>query len=92
MPELPTMAEAGVPKYSFDAWIALIGPAGLPKTIVDSHYAAIRTALAAPEAQAAIAGQGLTMLNTAPETLPAFFQSELTKHQKLVKQSGATLD
>lgn len=92
LPDLPTLAEAGVPKYSFDAWIALVGPGGLPKAIVDSEYAAIKSALASPEAQRAIAAQGLTILDTGPELAPAFFQSELTKHQKLVKQSGATLD
>jgi tripartite-type tricarboxylate transporter receptor subunit TctC len=92
LPDVPTMAEAGVPKYSFDAWIALIGPAGLPKNIIDSEYAAIRSALAAPEAQNAIAGQGLMVLNTGPDAAPAFFQTELIKHQKLVKLSGAKID
>ncbi|RZL90273.1 MAG: tripartite tricarboxylate transporter substrate binding protein [Variovorax sp.] len=92
LPEVPTMAEAGVPKYSFDAWIALIGPAGLPKSIVDGYSGAMKTALASPEAQNAIAGQGLMVLNTGPDAAPAFLQAELVKHQKLVKQSGATLD
>ena len=92
LPEVPTVAESGVPKYSFDAWIALIGPAGLPKAIVDSDYAAVKSAMASPAAQGVLATQGLTVLDTGPELAPAFFQSELTKHQKLVKQSGATLD
>lgn len=92
LPELPTLAEAGVPRYAFDAWIALIGPAGLPRPVVEAHHAAVRAALAAPEAKAAIAGQGLTVLDTGPEAAPAFFQAELAKHQKLVKLSGATLD
>lgn len=92
LPDVPTMAEAGVPKYSFDAWIALIGPAGLPKPIVDSYAAAIKTALASPEAQTAIAAQGLMILDKGPDIAPAFFQAELIKHQELVKRSGATLD
>ena len=92
LPDVPTLAEAGVPKYAFDAWIALIGPAGLPKASVDSNYAAVKAALASPEAQAAMAAQGLTILSTGPDQAPAFFQTELVKHQKLVKQSGATLD
>ncbi len=92
LPDVPTMAEAGVPGYSFDAWIALIGPAGLPKPIVDGYAAAMRTALASPEAQTAIAGQGLMVLDIGPDAAPAFFQAEQAKHQKLVKQSGATLD
>jgi tripartite-type tricarboxylate transporter receptor subunit TctC len=92
LPDVPTMAEAGVAKYSFDAWIALIGPAGLPKPIVDGYAAAMKTALASPEAQTAIVGQGLMVLDKGPEVAPAFFQTELVKHQALVKQSGATLD
>ncbi|GAB2491351.1 tripartite tricarboxylate transporter substrate binding protein [Comamonas humi] len=92
LPDVPTMAEAGVPAYSFDAWIALLGPPGLGKPIVDSYAAAIKSAMASPEAQAAIAGQGLMLVDKGPNEAPSFFQSELVKHQKLVKQSGATLD
>ncbi len=92
LPDVPTVAEAGVPKYSFDAWIALIGPSGLPKAVVDADHAAVRAALASPEAQTALTAQGLTLLATGPDLAPAFFQSEMTKHQQLVKQSGATLD
>jgi tripartite-type tricarboxylate transporter receptor subunit TctC len=92
LPDVPTVAEAGVPKYSFDAWIALVGPGNLPKAVVDTDYAAVKAALASPEAQTALAAQGLTLLNTGPDLAPAFFQSEMVKHQKLVKQSGATLD
>ncbi|QHI97425.1 solute-binding protein [Xylophilus rhododendri] len=92
LPELPTLAEAGVPNYSFDAWIALIGPADLPKAVVDADARAIRAAMASPEANAAIAGQGLNILDIGPDAAAAFFSAELLKHQKLVKQSGAVLD
>ncbi len=92
LPEVPTLAEAGVPKYAFDAWVALIAPAGLAKPLVDDYAAAIAKAMASPEAHAAVAGQGLTLLAIGPDAAPAFFQSELAKHQKLVRQSGATLD
>ena len=86
------MAGAGVPGYSFDAWIALIGPAGLQKDIVARYNGAMKAALASPEAQNAVAGQGLMVLKTGPDAAPAFFQAEFAEHQKLVKQSGATLD
>ena len=92
LPDVPTMAEAGVPRYGFDAWIALIGPAGLPPSMVDGYATAIKTALSSPEAQTAVVGQGLMVLDVGPEAAPAFLQAELTKHQKLVRQSGATLD
>ncbi|MDT4852721.1 hypothetical protein FQZ97_869630 [compost metagenome] len=64
----------------------------MPKSVVDADYIAIKAALASPEARSAIAAQGLTILDTGPDLAPAFFKSELVKHQKLVKQSGATLD
>jgi tripartite-type tricarboxylate transporter receptor subunit TctC len=92
LPEVSTIAESGVPKYSFDAWIAMIGPAGLPKAIVDADYLAMKTALSSPEAQTALSAQGLTIVDKGPDLAPAFFRAELAKHQKLVKQSGATLD
>lgn len=92
LPDVPTLAEAGVPNYGFDAWIALIGPAGMAKPVVDAYAAAVRSAMASPEAHAAIVGQGLALLDIGPDAAPAFFQAELQKHQKLVKQSGATLD
>lgn len=92
LPDVPTMAQAGVPKYAFDAWIALVGPAGLPKNLVDSYHAAVTSAMSSPELQRAMEGQGLMAMNTGPDAAPAFFQAELVKHQKLVKQSGATLD
>lgn len=92
LPDVPTLAEAGVPKYAFDAWVALIAPAGLPKPQVDEYAAAIAKAMASPEAHAAVVGQGLSLLSIGPDAAPAFFQAELAKHQKLVKQSGATLD
>lgn len=70
----------------------MIGPAGLSKPLVNQYAVAVKAAMGSPEAQAAIAGQGLMLVEKGPNEAPAFFQSELLKHQKLVKQSGATLD
>ncbi len=92
LPDVPTMAEAGVPKYDFDAWIAVVGPPGLPKATVDNYAAAIKTAIDSPEAKNVITGQGLMVLDIGPNAAPAFFEKELAKHQELVKLSGATLD
>uniref|UniRef100_UPI003365950F tripartite tricarboxylate transporter substrate binding protein n=1 Tax=Variovorax brevis TaxID=3053503 RepID=UPI003365950F len=92
LPDVPTLAQAGVPKYSFDAWISMVAPGGLPKPIVDSSYAAVKTSMASPEVQRMLEGQGLMAMNTGPDTACAFFQAKMVKHQKLVKQSGASLD
>jgi tripartite-type tricarboxylate transporter receptor subunit TctC len=92
LPDLPTLDEAGVPGYGFDAWIALVGPGGLPRALADASYSAARAALASPEARTALAAQGLSLLDLGPDAAPAFFQAELAKHQKLVRQSGAAID
>lgn len=92
MPAVPTIAESGLPKYSFDAWIALIGPAGLPKPIVDRLYTETKALLATKPIQEAFAAQGLTIIGSDPETAAKFFETELAKHATLVKQSGATFE
>jgi tripartite-type tricarboxylate transporter receptor subunit TctC len=92
MPEIPTLAESGLPNYNFEPWIAFIGPAGLPQAIVDRIYAETKAALASREVQDAFAAQGLVAVDSTPAHSVEFFQSELDKHTRLVKQSGAALD
>ena len=92
LPDVPTLAEAGVPGYSFDAWMALVAPAGLPKPVLDRLHAAARTGLAAPEVREMFAAQGITAVGSAADPASAFLQAELEKHTKLVKSSGATID
>lgn len=88
MPEVPTIAEQGLPKYSFDAWFAILGPPGLPKAQVDRIYSAIKTALATKEVQEGLVAQGIEPVASSPETTPAFVESEVTKHVKLSKDAG----
>ena len=92
LPDVPTLAEAGVPGYSLDAWMALVAPAGIPKPVLDRLHAAARTALAAPEVKELFATQGITAIGSAADPGSAFLQAELEKHTRLVKSSGATLD
>lgn len=54
LPDVPTLAESGLPNYSFDAWLALIGPADLPKSTVDKLYQDMKKAVASPEVQQAL--------------------------------------
>jgi tripartite-type tricarboxylate transporter receptor subunit TctC len=89
LPDVPTLAEAGLKNYSFDAWIAMIGPAGLPKPIVDRLYSETKAALETPKVKEYFATQGVTIIGSDPATAEKFFQTELEKHQKLVAASGA---
>ncbi|WP_052763681.1 Bug family tripartite tricarboxylate transporter substrate binding protein [Microvirga massiliensis] len=92
LPDVPTLAESGLKDYSFDAWIAMIAPAGLPKPLVDRLYSETRTVLATQKMKDAFASQGVTIIGSDPATAEKFFESELAKHEKLVAAAGATTD
>ncbi|MDB5742567.1 MAG: transporter substrate-binding protein [Polaromonas sp.] len=92
LPDVPTLAESGLPGYSFDAWLAIIAPGGTPKPIVQDLYQKFRTALANKDVQSNLQAQGITILEGTPEQAEPFFVSELAKHAKLVKLSGAVAE
>lgn len=92
LPDIPTIAEQGLPNYSFDAWLALIAPAGLPQPVVAKLYAATKVSLANRQVQDALAAQGIVVIGNGPDVAPEFFMKELEKHTKLVKQSGAVAE
>ena len=92
LPDVPTLAEQGLPNYDMEGWIALIAPAGVPQQVVDKLYADVRNALQTREVQEAMAQQGMTPRGTTPEATAQFFQQELARYAKIVKESGATLE
>ena len=92
LPKVPTLAESGLPNYSFDGWLSLVGQAGLPRPIINRLNAELKAALALPEVREAMAAQGVMIIASSPESATQFFASELDKHAKLVKSSGAKVD
>ena len=91
-PDIPTMAEQGVPGYLVDGWFAVIGPAKLPPAQVKRMHDAWTAALASAEVQEAMAKQGNVIKPTTPEAAVAFFKSEQDKYAKLVQKAGVKLD
>ena len=91
-PDIPTIAEQGLPGYEIEGWFAVVGPAKLPVDQVRRLHAAFATAFAAPEVQEAMAKQGNTIRLSAPDAAARFFTSELAKYAKLVKKAGVKLD
>ena len=87
-PDLPTMAEAGVPGYDLTAWFAAFVPAGTPRPIVDKLNAAFKAALADPQATKTLLGAGIEPTSSTPEELKAFVASETEKWAKIVKAAG----
>ncbi len=91
-PEIPTVAEAGVPGYETIAWGGVIGPAGLPKEIIARLHAEIRTALASPALQERYRNLDTEIDGGTPEQFLALVRSETPKWAAVVKRSGAKVD
>ena len=92
LPDVPTLAESGLPNYRFEGWLALVGPAGMPPAIVNRLHAEFTAALATKEVQETLGALGVTTVGSSPQAAVQFLASEMDKHAKLVKRSGATLE
>ena len=93
MPEIPGMAEAGVPEYSIAFWYGLFVPAGTPADIVKKLFDATTAASQRPEVKAMLAREGTeVVLSKSPEAFAAFLTEDSKFWVKLAKQSGATAD
>ena len=90
--DVPTLAEQGIQGFDFEAWIALIGPAGLPAEMVARLYKAVKTALATPRVQEGLRQQGFVSVGSTPEEAAPFFASELAKHARLAREAGLRLE
>lgn len=87
-PDLPTVAEAGLPGFDVRLWIGLTAPAGTPQAIVKRIEAANNAALRTPEVQKALAAQGFAPFIGTAEQFDAFYRSERDKWAKVIKASG----
>jgi tripartite-type tricarboxylate transporter receptor subunit TctC len=93
MPELPTVAEAGVPGYKFDSWIGVLAPAGLPRAELERLNAAINKALAMPEVQERLTRLGVeTSGPMAPDDFQKLLRADYEQAGVLVKASGARIE
>jgi tripartite-type tricarboxylate transporter receptor subunit TctC len=88
MPELPTVAEAGVPGYEFDTWFVVAAPKGTPRPIVDTLNAQIRKALNTPDQVKFWEERGLTVIASTPEEAAAHLASEQSKWGRVIKERG----
>lgn len=92
LPNVPTLDEAGVKGYSYDAWISLIGPAGLPADVVQKLQAATRKTMQEPAVLKALSPQGFVAQGTTSEQAAQTLAAEITKSQTLVKAAGVTIE
>jgi tripartite-type tricarboxylate transporter receptor subunit TctC len=87
-PEMPTIAEAGLPGYDVRFWVGLSAPRGTPRDIIKRIEAANNKALSLPEVQTALAGQGFAPWIGTAEDFDAFYRVERDKYAKVIKASG----
>jgi tripartite-type tricarboxylate transporter receptor subunit TctC len=92
VPELPTLAEAGVKGYVFDSWLGLLGPAGIPKPILDQVNGAMAKILQAPSMLEKLDKQGIIPKALTPEAFMALLRENSAAMATVVKVAGAKLD
>jgi len=88
MPDLPTVAEAGVPGYEFDTWFVIAAPKGTPRPVVDTLNSHIRKVLTVPEQVKFWEERGLTVVASTPEEAAAHLASEQKKWGRVIKEGG----
>ena len=92
LPDTVSMIEAGFPGFELGNWVAIVGPAGMPKESVARLNAEIGKILREPATRDKIAAQGFNVVTSTPDELAAYIRSEHEKWGKLVKVSGAKVE
>ena len=92
LPELPTMAEAGLPDYVFLTWLGLLTPGGLPAAVRDRMNQDTRTVLADPAVRRWCEGNGLEPVPSSPEEFARYMADETTRFAAFVRETGMTVD
>jgi len=92
LPEVPTLAEAGVAGYEATLWLNISGPAGMPADIVQRLHTEIARALQDPEVQNNFRSAGVDATSMGPQELAAFMRTEYEKWGRVVRETGATVN
>jgi tripartite-type tricarboxylate transporter receptor subunit TctC len=92
MPEVPTVAEAGVPGYEATIWLGVMAPAGTPKQIIDKLNAEIGKVVSRPDVKQAWAKQGAVPMLMSPSEFDRYLRADIEKWAEVVKVSGAKVN
>jgi tripartite-type tricarboxylate transporter receptor subunit TctC len=87
-PDIPTVAESGLPGFETLTWFGLFAPANMPQPIVDRLNAEVKKSLASPEVHAKLVQQGLTVVGGSSAELKAYMKQEVPKWAKLLKNAN----
>jgi tripartite-type tricarboxylate transporter receptor subunit TctC len=92
LPEVPTVAEAGVPGYESTIWLGLMAPAGTPKPIIDRLNAEITKVTSRADIREAWSKRGATAMNMTPEQFGQYMRDDIAKWAKVIAQAGIKRD
>ncbi|MBP7565474.1 MAG: tripartite tricarboxylate transporter substrate binding protein [Burkholderiaceae bacterium] len=92
VPDVPAIAESGVPRFESTTNFALFAPAGTPRAIVDRLYAAVRASLAEPELQAKLRRQGVESVGSSPEELARNVAAESALWARIIRERNIVLE
>jgi tripartite-type tricarboxylate transporter receptor subunit TctC len=91
-PEIPTVAEAGVPGYSFYGWYCMLAPAKTPRNVVSAVNAGVVSAMQSTEMRNRLAADGSTVVGSSADELGAHIRAEIAKLSKLVTDANIRLE
>jgi tripartite-type tricarboxylate transporter receptor subunit TctC len=91
-PDIPTLAESGLPGFEAVSWFALFAPANTPRPIVDKLQGEVSKILKSPDVSKKLLDLGLDPVGSTPDELAAYQKSEIAKWTKVVKDSGAKVE
>ena len=92
LPDVPTLAESGLPGFEASSWFGLLAPTGTPSSVIAKLNGEIAKWLATPEAKEKLLAQGANAAGGTAEEFAQFIAAETAKWQKVVKESGAKVD
>ncbi len=92
LPDVPTLAEAGLAGYSAYVWMGLLAPKGTPQAIVERLNRELRLALAAAEVKTFFNDAGVEIVGSTPAEFASYFREERDRWSRIVKETGARID
>ena len=91
-PDIPTIAEAGLPGYAFTSWQLVLAPAGTPPEILGRIHRAIVETMKSPQVQERYAREGTIQRSTSPEEASAFLKAEVARWTAIIRERGIKAD
>jgi tripartite-type tricarboxylate transporter receptor subunit TctC len=92
LPNVPTIAESGIPGYSAYVWMGLLTPKGTPPAVIDRLQRELTQALASPEVRSYMDTAGIEIVGSTPSEFATFFRAEKERWAKVIKETGAKID